>query len=396
MKKWRMTPGPTPLSQRVSQAMVSEPTYAYYEMEFIEAFEETRNNLSKIFQTENDTLLITGASRYALELAVVNTVEPKDKVLCVVSGEFGWMMRRMVEAAGGIPVEVKVEAGKSVIPRRVEEVLEREPEIKALTIVHCETSTGAMNPVKDIGKIAREHDTLYIVDVISSLGGTEVKTDEWNIDIAIAGPHKCLSAPPGLAALTINEKAWRIIEKRKSPMRSFSFDLRRYKRLWLDNPKRQKRVFHSMAVNLILALRQATREILEEGLEKRFKRHKLMARALRSGIKALGLQLFPEEKALSNTVTVIRVPNNIDDGEWRRILEEDYNLVVARGLGELKGKVIRIGHMGESANATYIIPAIWAVESSLRGLGWKLKQGIGLSAAEKIIWSKKDAHPSCY
>jgi aspartate aminotransferase-like enzyme len=365
--------------------MISEPTYAYYEAEFIEAFEETRNNLSKIFQTVNDTLLITGASRYAMEIAVTNTIEPHDKVLCIVSGEFGWMMKRMIEAAGGIPVEIQVQSGKAANPQEIEEALEQTPGVKALTVVHCETSTGTMNPIKEIGEIATNHDVLYIVDVISSLGGSDVRTDEWDIDIAIAGSHKCLSAPPGMAALTLNEKVWNIIENRKSPVRSFSFDLRRYKQLWLDNPKMKKRVFHSMAVNLMLALREATREVLEEGLEERFKRHEKMAGTLRVGVEALGLELFPEKQATSNTVSAIKVPKDIDDREWRSLLNHTYNVVVARGLGTLRGKVIRIGHMGESANLLYISPTLWALESSLRRLGWKLSVGVGLAAMEKNI-----------
>jgi len=335
--KLLMVPGPTNIPNRVLEAMHRSIIYHRGE-EFKDLYREIQDGLRYLFQTSNEVFVLSSSSSGGVECAIVNTISPGDKVLIVVNGVFSQRLRDVVEIYGGIPIELSVPWGKSISASDVEDLILKNMDIKAILIVHNETSTGVISPLAEIGDISDKYDKLLIVDAVSDLGGEEIKTDEWHVDICVAGTQKCLACPPGLALVSVSEKALDYVRNRSRP--AFYFDLLRY----IEYQKRMETPF-TPAISLLFALREGLRLIKEEGLENRIERHQTCAEILRSGIKAMGLQMFSEE-AFSNTVTVFKMPEKINPNEIRETLENRYGILIADGMGALKGKVLRIGTMG--------------------------------------------------
>ncbi|ADG13998.1 aminotransferase class V [Methanocaldococcus infernus ME] len=373
--KLLMLPGPTIVPPEVLNAM-SFPVIGHRSKEFSELFEDTVEKLKKVFITENDTFIITGSGTSAMDMAISNIVSKGDKVLNIITGNFGERFSKIVEAYKGESIKYEVEWGDMADPKRVKELLEENEEIKAVTVVHNETSTGAKNLIEEIGKVVKDFNTLYIVDTVSSLGGDYVNVDKFNIDICVTGSQKCLAAPPGLAGITVSEKAWEVIEKNDKV--GFYLDLKTYKKYYEE--KRQNP--YTPAVNLIYALNVALDLILEEGIENRVKRHERLARATQEAIMAMGLELFAKEKARSITVTSIKYPEGIDD-KLREILNKKYNIVVAGGQKHLSGKIFRIGHMGVCGEKE-ILATISCLELALKELGFEIKES-GVERALEVL-----------
>lgn len=389
-RKILMIPGPTEISNRVISAMM-RPSIAHYDPRFnLGVLEETYDLLKRIFQTKNEVIAVPGSGRVALEASIISAIEEGDKVLCVEAGTFGPWMTEMVKRVGGEVTSFQVEWGKAVDLPRLEEVIS-EGDYKALTIVHNETSTGAMYPIDKIGNIARKYDLLYFVDTVSSLGGVDVKTDDWNIDFNMTASQKCLGAPIGLSIISISNKGWEAMENRKKPAVSFSYDLLKWKTWWLPKERGGKVIFGwrrqpiTMPVHLVYALREAARIIMEEGLEKRFNRHKVASMALREAIRAMGLETVADEEVASHTVTGIFMPRGIDESELRRRMEKNYGIMIAGGLEKMSGKIIRIGHMAMTASREFIMPTIVALETVLSGMGYKFRRGVGIEKAEELL-----------
>jgi aspartate aminotransferase-like enzyme len=385
-----MIPGPTEIPWRVIRAMM-KPSFPHYDPEFnIDVLDATLIKLRKIFQTKNECIAVPGSGRVALEATIASVIEPGDKVLSIEAGTFGSWMTEMIKRVGGKATVFPVEWGQPIDLEKLEDVL-GEGGFKALTIVHNETSTGAMYPIDEIGRLTRKYDVLYIVDTVSSLGGIDIKTDEWNIDFNMSASHKCLSAPIGLAIIAISDKGWEAMENRKTPSTTFSYDLLRWKKWWL--PKERggevqmgwRRQPITMPVHLVYALEEAVNIILEEGISNVFKRHYIVAKALREGVKALGLQLFPEDRIASNTVTAIKNPPGIADSNLRTIMKQEYGIIISGGLDKQSGKMFRVGHMGMTASVEYVLPFFSALEFSLASLGYKFKMGAGVETAKAIL-----------
>jgi aspartate aminotransferase-like enzyme len=390
-----MTPGPTEISERVIRAMV-RPSIYHIDPEFnLGVLEETFELLKRIFQTRNEVVAVPGSGRVALEASIVSAIDEGDKVLCVEAGAFGPWMTEMVRRVGGIAVPFQVEWGKPIDLSKLEEVISK-GDFKALTIVHNETSTGAMYPIDKIGEIAKKYDLLYFVDTVSSLGGVDVRTDEWNIDFNMTASHKCLGAPIGLSIISISNKGWAKMENRKKPAASFSFDLLKWKKWWIPKERGGEVVFGwrrqpiTMPVHLVYALKEAASIIIEEGLEKRFNRHKVASIALREAIRAIGLKIVADEDVASYTVTGIFMPNGLSESQVRRYMLENYGVMLAGGLGQLSGKIIRIGHMAMTASPEYIIPTIAALEDALSRTRYKFRRGVGLEKAEEMFEKLKN------
>ncbi|WP_456420089.1 pyridoxal-phosphate-dependent aminotransferase family protein [Methanocaldococcus infernus] len=373
--KLLMLPGPTIVPPEVLNAM-SFPVIGHRSKEFSELFEDTVEKLKKVFITENDTFIITGSGTSAMDMAISNIVSKGDKVLNIITGNFGERFSKIVEAYKGESIKYEVEWGDMADPKRVKELLEENEDIKAVTVVHNETSTGAKNLIEEIGKVVKDFNALYIVDTVSSLGGDYVNVDKFNIDICVTGSQKCLAAPPGLAGITVSEKAWEVIEKNDKV--GFYLDLKTYKKYYEE--KRQNP--YTPAVNLIYALNVALDLILEEGIENRVKRHERLARATQEAIMAMGLELFAKEKARSITVTSIKYPEGIDD-KLREILNKKYNIVVAGGQKHLSGKIFRIGHMGVCGEKE-ILATISCLELALKELGFEIKES-GVERALEVL-----------
>jgi aspartate aminotransferase-like enzyme len=341
---------------------------------FGEILTETNQMMSEVFQTENQSYLITGSGTAAMEAALANTISKGDRVLNIVGGKFGQRFMQITETHKGIPVQLEVEWGHGVNPDDVRYIMEEEEDIKAVTIVHNETSTGVTNPINEVGKIMQDYDALYIVDTVSSLGGDDVFVDGYGIDICVTGSQKCLAAPPGMAAITLSDDAWDVVDKTDN--QTYYLNLKKYKKSGDATPPETP---YTPAVSLIYAMQESLRVIMEEGLEERVLRHKLAAKATQNGVTALGLDLFAQNEVSSNTVTSVKMPEGITDKELRGTMRERYRIELAGGQDHLKGNVFRIGHMG---NVTHreIISTIAALEMTLQGLGLDLEIGEGVAA----------------
>jgi aspartate aminotransferase-like enzyme len=379
MKRLKLLiPGPVELSPEVLLAM-ARPPIGHRTPDFEEILEECWSTLRAVFQTKNDVVIITGSGTAAMDAAVASAVKQGEEIVCIGGGKFGERFAEISRAHGLLVKEVKVEWGSAAVPEEVEEVV-AESSAEALTLTHNETSTGVLHDAKAIGRIAREYGLLYILDGITSVGGDEVKTDAWGVDMCITGSQKCLAAPPGLAMLSVSDKAWEVIEEKKKS--SYYLDLAAYRRAL-----KKKTTPYTPSVSLIYALREALRKVEEEGLEARIRRHRTLAKAAREAVKAMNLELFPREEVASNTVTAIRIPPGLTDDDVRGRLKRDYGILLAGGQAQLKGKIFRIGHMG---NVGYgdLVEALAALEQVLLRAGHSLELGSGVGAAQAVFKDK--------
>jgi alanine-glyoxylate transaminase/serine-glyoxylate transaminase/serine-pyruvate transaminase len=375
-----MIPGPTNVDPAVLRAL-SKPTTSHGNPEFIKTFKATLENLKKVFITNNEVFVIAGSGTLALEMAIANVVEPGDKVLNAVSGHFGQFFVEMSKVHGAASKVLEVPWGKFTTPEQVKDALV-EDDYKVVTVTHVETSTGVANLIKEIGEIVKKHsNAFYVVDAVCSLGGMEVQADNWNIDICASGTQKCIGAPPGLALLSVSSEALNFLEKRKDPVHLCYGSLKN----WLPVMRDPSKYFATPPVNMIYALSEALKLLLNEGLEKRFRRHHILAEAFRAAVDALDLKLVADREHVADTVTATYYPENVEDGEFRNELKQR-GIVVASTLGPLKGKGFRTGHMG-NVNQNDILSTTGAIEATLRHLGYNFNHGAGLEAVQEKILS---------
>lgn len=370
-----LIPGPVELSPDVLQAM-ARPPMGHRTPDFEEILEDCWRNLKHVFQTKNDVLIITGSGTSAMDAAISSTLKPGEEVVCIGGGKFGERFIEIADAYGLKPREVKVEWGDAVAPEKVEEVV-ADSDARAITLTHNETSTGVVHDARAVGKIAREYGLLYIMDGITSVGGDEVKADAWGVDICITGSQKCLAAPPGLAMMSVSDKAWEAVDEKGRS--NYYLDMAAYRRAL-----KKKTTPYTPSVSLIYGLQAALRRVVEEGLEARVKRHRAMAEATREACRAMNIGLFPREEVASNTVTALRIPEGLTDDDVRGRMKREHGILLAGGQAQLKGRIFRIGHMG---NVSYpgIIDALGALEDVLKKSGHDLEPGAGLKAAQKVF-----------
>ncbi len=371
-----MIPGPTMVSPRVLKAM-SKSIVNHRSAIFGEILNDTNDMMSEVFQTENKSYLITGSGTAAMEAALGNVIETGDKVLNIVGGKFGERFMQITETHQGIPVELEVEWGHAANPDDVRYILEEEEDIKAVTMVHNETSTGVANPIEEVGKILKDYDALYVVDTVSSLGGADVQVDNYGIDMCVTGSQKCLAAPPGMAAITLNDDAWDVVDKTES--KTYYLDMKSYRK---SGEKKVPETPYTPSVSLMYAMNEALNIIMEEGLESRIKRHEQAAKATINGVKAMGLELFAKEDVSSTTVTAINIPEGMTDKNLRGTMRNKYRIELAGGQDHLKGNVFRIGHMGNITHRE-IISTIAALEMALKEFGYEVELGSGVAAVQE-------------
>ena len=371
-----MIPGPTMVSPRVLKAM-SKSIVNHRSAIFGEILNDTNDMMSEVFQTENKSYLITGSGTAAMEAALGNVIEKGDKVLNIVGGKFGERFMQITETHQGIPVELEVEWGHAANPDDIRYILEEEEDIKAVTMVHNETSTGVANPIEEVGKILKDYDALYVVDTVSSLGGADVQVDNYGIDMCVTGSQKCLAAPPGMAAITLNDVAWNVVDKTES--KTYYLDMKSYRK---SGDKKVPETPYTPSVSLMYAMNEALNIIMEEGLEARIKRHEQAAKATINGVKAMGLELFAKEDVSSTTVTAIDIPDGMTDKNLRGTMRNKYRIELAGGQDHLKGNVFRIGHMGNITHRE-IISTIAALEMALKEFGYEIELGSGVSAVQE-------------
>lgn len=337
--------------------------------------------LERDLMTNSEVFVIAGSGTLALEMTIANIVEPGDKVLNLVSGFFGSYFVEISKVYGAAPRVLEVPWGKPVKPEQVKEAL-LEDDYKAVTVTHVETSTGVANPVREIGKVVKKHsDAFYIIDAVCSLGGMEVRVDEWGIDACASGSQKCIGAPPGLALIAVSQKTLEYLEKRKTSVGSWYGSFKN----WLPVMREPTKYFATPPVNMVYALHEALKLIVEEGLENRFRRHYVLAEAFRAAVNALNLNLIAEKESVANTVTGVYYPENLDDSQFRNEMKKR-GIIVASTLGPLKGKGFRVGHMG-NVNQNDIFATINAIETTVKKLGYKVELGKGAAAAQEKLLS---------
>ncbi|KUO41701.1 MAG: hypothetical protein AVW06_00835 [Hadesarchaea archaeon DG-33-1] len=361
-KQLIMLPGPTNVSNRVMKAM-ARPIINHRGPEFKELYKQLIEKVRYAFQTRNDVFVLTSSGTGGVECSISNVLSPGDEVLVPVNGVFSQRLKEKVEFFGGKPIEVPIEWGKAATPEQLAAAAEGH-DIRAIAVVYNETSTGTtMRGLKEVRKISREYDALFIVDAISILGGDELPVDNWGIDLCITGSQKCLACPPGLALLSVSKRAWKVIEGVRS--RAYYFDLSKMR----EFQKRLETPF-TPALPLFFALDEALTMVQEEGMENRIERHRRCAQAFRDAMGELGLELFADERWRSNTVISVKNPLGIEDEKLRKLMRERYDVVIAGGIGKLNGKIFRIGSMGIISERE-ISETINALKGALKELGYK-------------------------
>ncbi len=352
-------PGPSLVHPRVLRAM-STPLIGHLDPEFLTIMDEIQELLRWLFQTDNDfTIAVSGTGSAAMETAIVNLIEPGDRVIVGMNGIFGSRIGQIVTRCGGTVVEIPAPWGEPIPLDQVAHQLQTAGPIKAVALVHAETSTGVWQPLEGLGALCQDHGALLIIDSVTSLGGIPVQVDAWHIDACYSATQKCLSCPPGLAPLTLSDRALRVIRNRKTPCQSWYLDCNLVADYWTEG----KRTYHHTApISMAYALREALRLIYEEGLEARFARHQRNSQALRVGLEALGFTLVPPPDQSLPTLTCVSLPDWVEDKAARSTLLHDFNIEVGGGLGPFAGKVWRIGLMGESSTFDSVMTLLSALE----------------------------------
>jgi alanine-glyoxylate transaminase/serine-glyoxylate transaminase/serine-pyruvate transaminase len=378
-----MGPGPSDVHPRVLEAL-ARPTIGHLDPLFVGMMEELKGLLRYAFRTENQlTMPVSAPGSAGMETCFVNLVEPGDKVIVCINGVFGGRMKENVERAGGEAVVVADPWGRAVDPNKLEDTLKAHPDTTIVAFVQAETSTGASSDTKTLVEIAHRHECLTIVDTVTALGGSPIEVDAWGIDAVYAGSQKCLSCTPGLAPVSLNERALAKVQARTTKVRSWFLDLNLVMGYWGGEPKRT--YHHTAPVNALYGLHEALLMLHEEGIEAAWRRHHRKHLALTAGLAALGLDLIVPEAERLPQLNAVSIPPRIDDATVRSRLLEEYNLEIGAGLGDLAGKVWRIGLMGYSSRAENVLLCIAALAAVLTDLGVGLDAGTALSRAHALL-----------
>jgi aspartate aminotransferase-like enzyme len=376
IKKQLFSPGPTPVPERVLLAMAG-PVMHHRDPGYEGLFQEVREGLKYVFQTKQEVLVLASSGTGAMEAAVCNTLSRGDEALVVRGGKFGERWGEICEAYGVKFTPIDVTWGEAVDPALIKKALDANTSIKAVFVQASETSTGVMHPVKEIADIVKKYDgTILVVDAISALGVADLPMDQWGLDVVVSGSQKAFMLPPGLAFIALSAKAWGFAGKSNLP--KFYFNLKEELAVAEKNQSQ-----FTPAISLVVGLREALKMLKEEGLENVFKRHAKLARATREAVKALGLELFAP-KAPSDALTAVKAPEGVDGKKLKKNFEDQFGLIIAGGQSQLKGKIIRIAHIGYFQPLD-IIQAVSTLELVLKNMGYPVKLGAGVKAAEEIL-----------
>jgi alanine-glyoxylate transaminase/serine-glyoxylate transaminase/serine-pyruvate transaminase len=376
-----MGPGPSDVHPRVLRAM-STPLVGHLDPSFIDIMNEVQELLRYTFRTDNQwTIPVSGTGSASMEAAVGNLVEPGDTMLVPTNGYFGDRMASMAERAGGEVVTVDAPWGEPLDPVAVETAFdEHSPDV--FGFVHAETSTGVRQPdVPDLTGIAHEHDAFVIMDCVTSLGGVEVRVDEWGVDVAYSAAQKCLSCPPGASPITLNERAIDKVLGRETDSPSWYLDLSLLEGYWGE----ERSYHHTAPITNVYAMREALRLVAEEGIEARWERHRRMAGALKAGVRAMGLEMNAGDEYWLPSLNAVRVPDGVDDGAVIGYLLDEYELEIASGLGDLAGDIWRIGCMGHSASPKNVSYLLATLGEALQAQGTDVDVDAGLGAMSDAL-----------
>jgi alanine-glyoxylate transaminase/serine-glyoxylate transaminase/serine-pyruvate transaminase len=360
--RFLMGPGPSDVHSRVYKAMAT-PMLGHLDPQFIQIMDEVMEMTRSVFQTKNEiTSVISATGTSGMETCLVNLLEPGDTALVCVSGVFSGRIADIVGRCGANLVRVDAPWGTSVDPSQVKEAL-KQCKPKLVAMVHAETSTGVLQPLEEIGRLAREAGALFLVDAVTSLGGTDLKVDEWGIDAIYSCTQKCISAPPGLSPVSFSSKALEVMDARKTKIQSFYLDLSLLRKYWTGT----KRAYHHTApISMFYAAHEALRMLHEEGLEARFKRHKQNHEILRDGLESMGFEFLVAPQFRIPMLNAVKIPAGFDDVTVRSRLLNEYNIEIGAGLGDFAGKIWRIGLMGESCTINHINLLLTALKQIMK------------------------------
>lgn len=384
-KRILMGPGPSDVDPRISQAL-ARPTIGHLDPEFIRLMDETKALLQYAFQTKNElTLPISAPGSAGMEAAFVNLIEPNERVVVCQNGVFGGRMKENVTRMGAIPIMVEDAWGQAIDLNKVADAIKSNPAAKAIAFVHAETSTGVRSDAQALCALAKEAGMLSIVDTVTGLAGIDVNVDAWGADAVYSGTQKCLSCTPGLSPITFSEKAQTVIQNRSTPVQSWFLDMNLVMGYWGEG--KQRSYHHTAPVNALYGLHEALTILKQEGLENSWERHMRNHQALRCGLEAMGLSLVVEEQSRLPQLNAVSIPQGVDEAIVRKQLLANYSLEIGAGLGQLAGKVWRIGLMGYSSNPSNVRVCLSALEQALHDQGVSLNPGTGVSAANAFYQS---------
>ena len=376
-----MGPGPSSVNPRVLQAMTL-PVLGHLDPQFFQVMDEVCEMLREVYHTDNFmTVPLSSTGTGAMEAACANVLERGDKAIVCRNGFFGDRLADIAGRCGADVVILDFEWGDPIDLQVLSDALEQHGPVKAVGVVHAETSTGVLTPMPEIVELVHRHNALIIVDAVTSLGGHDVRVDEWDVDVCYSATQKCLGSPPGLAPISFGPRAIEVINTRPTKVQSFYFNLKDLEAYW-----NQTRAYHhTTPISMTYALRESLRMMMEEGIDNRIRRHARVAGALRAGLEALGIGLMAAEGYRLNPLTTALIPEGIEDGAVRGRLLNDYNIEIGGGLGQVRGKAWRIGLMGESARETNVFALLSALEQILPDMGYEVATGASLAAAQRAL-----------
>jgi aspartate aminotransferase-like enzyme len=375
MKPRLLTPGPTPVPEETLLDL-ARPVFFHRSAQFRQILAEVTEDLRAIFCTKNPVLTLTCSGTGGMEAAISSTVPPGGKLICLISGRWGERWRNIGKAFGCEVISVTVPYGEVSQPAQLAEALAQHPDAVAVAATLCETATGVRNDVAALGKLVAQTPAVFLVDAISGMGAIECRTDAWHVDVCVAGSQKALMLPPGLAFVSVSDKAWALIDQ-NTTARVFYFDLKKYRNTLKDGDTP-----FTPANTMIRALRTSLKRIRGEGIENVWARHTRMAQAARAGMQALGLELFASQPA--DGLTVVKVPEGIDGLALMGKLEKQYGLRLAGGQDTLKGKILRLSHMGY-VDCFDVLAALSGLELVLLEMGHPVEPGAGVAAAQRVL-----------
>jgi pyridoxamine---pyruvate transaminase len=374
-----LTAGPTTVTPTTLAALGS-PILYHYDPVFLDAFRRAEAKTAEVFRTQNEIIIMQGEAFLGLEAAARSLVRPGMPVLNLVSGVFGKGMGTRLKTLGAEVTELEVAYNDVVDPGAVADYLDAHPETELVSVVHSETPSGTLHDCSAIGPIARSHGALTLVDAVSSVGGVPFEADAWQLDVCVTGPHKCLAGPPGLALVAVSDAAWQLIEANPGAPRASYLSLLDWRERWHGDG----RFPFTPLVSEIPGLEAALDQVLAEGLEASFARHRRAGAACRAGVRAMGLQLWPKTEEISaDSLTAIKVPDGIDHEAVRAHARARYGVMISSGQGA--GNLVRIGHMGPSANGLHPVVGLAALGRTLADLGADVRIGEGVEAALALL-----------
>lgn len=383
-----LSAGPTMSSLRVQQAQ-GRPMIFDYDPVFLERFRDTERKVAELFGTAKDIVLMQGEAILGIEAAARAVVRPGMKCLNLVSGVYAKWFTDWLREYGGEVVEVEVPYNEAIDPDEVKQALEEHGDFELVALVHSETPSGVVNPLREIAPLAKDAGALMFADVVSAVGGTEVDPDGWGVDICVGGPQKCLAGPPGMSLVVVGEQAWSAIEKNPNAPRGTFLSLLDWRETWIEGGR--VKYPYTPSVSDVNGVHAAVGEVLDEGLESVIRRHDVAAAACRAGVKTMGLELWPRsESYAANCVTAITCPDGVEVKQVLSHIREGYGVMLSGGYGELADKLFRLGHMGPGTRSLFPVVAVSAFARGLSDLGVSVDIGSGVEAALGVLSDSRE------